>query len=452
MQIIAADQPLSKSMLWDIQRAYFLQAGMQAWQDDIVPHQISCNPFMARAYAQVALGYLQDCVKNKRIDQSKPLYVVELGAGSGRLMVHFIHQLLPLLEIGQLADLNIKFVLTDFVPQIIEFWQSHPTLKPLVEKGLLDFALFDVNDMRPLKLVHSGETLSAEVVQNPLILLANYFFDSIPQDSFVIEEGELAANLLTLYSSQPEPDLADSALWDRLELAYEAMPTDDQPYPVELYNEILADYEAQFSDTSITFPNIGLDCIRFWTQFGNVLLLTADRGYALAEALMGQDDPLPNLHGSFSMMVNYHAMSEYVERAGGVAFVAPHYQDNVQTLAYVLHGSADSNRQTQLAFEQAIVQNGPDDYFGLRRLLESQIEQMTLSQLLSLLRWSAYDGDLLRDCFGQLETLVQAEGEAWYEDVVEMLEKVKAQYLPIRPDDDLLAQIDQLIASLFDTA
>lgn len=44
---------------------------------------------------------------------------------------------------------------------------------------------------------------------NPFILIANYFFDSIPQDSFVIENEQLCQNLLTLYGSQPEPDLSD---------------------------------------------------------------------------------------------------------------------------------------------------------------------------------------------------------------------------------------------------
>ncbi|MFK7805955.1 MAG: hypothetical protein AB8G95_30265, partial [Anaerolineae bacterium] len=351
MQIFDADKPLSKSKLWDIQRAYFLNAGMQAWQDDVVPHQISCNPFMARAYAQVALGYLQDYAD--KLDKNEPIYLVELGAGSGRLLFHFLNQLLPLLETGQMADLKFKFVLTDFVPKIVKFWQSHPTLKPLVEEGVLDFALFDVTDTRPLELINSGETLSVERVKNPLILLANYFFDSIPQDSFVIEDGELAANLLTLYSTQPESNLADPSLWERMQLAYEAIPTDEEPYPADLYNEILADYEAQFPDTALTFPNVGLDCLSFWKQFGDVLLLTADRGYSQAEALIGQDDPLPNLHGSFSMMVNYHAISEWVERSGGTAFVAPHYQDNVQTLAYVLSQPTNELTQTQLAFEQA---------------------------------------------------------------------------------------------------
>jgi hypothetical protein len=34
--ILAADQRLSQSVIWEIQRDYFLANGMRAWQDDTV--------------------------------------------------------------------------------------------------------------------------------------------------------------------------------------------------------------------------------------------------------------------------------------------------------------------------------------------------------------------------------------------------------------------------------
>ena len=440
--LIEADKPLSQSLLWKIQRAYFESAGMRAWQDDVVPHTISCNPFMARAYANLIQGYLQDMAE--QIDPDAPLYIVELGAGSGRLTYHLIHQLSSLLD----NNFNVKFVLTDFTDSIVEYWRSHPQLVSLAEKGVLDFALFDVTDIRPLELLHSGRTLDPQSNKNPVILLANYFFDSIPQDSFVIENGELHNNLLSLYSgSDDEFVIIDPNLWDALSLAYEPLPSNGAPYENEIYNQILADYE-QLPDTSLSFPNIGLDCVQFWMGFGNVLLLTADRGTSHAEALIGQEDPLPNLHGSFSMMVNYHAISEFVERSGGRAFVPPHYQDNVQTLAYVLNNEDVSLPATQQAFEQSILQNNPDDFFGLRYHLIKQIPEMTIDQFMSLMRWSAYDADILRLGLDRLVELVQAE-PAWAEDVADMLLQVKRQYLPIRPDDDLISQIDSLLGEDF---
>ncbi len=440
--LLEADKPLSNSLIWDIQRTYFESAGMQAWQDDVVPHTISCNPFMARAYANLIKAYLHDMAG--QIDPEEPIYIVELGAGSGRLTHHLIHKL------GIFGDeaVQFKFVLTDFADSIIENWRSNPQLTQLVEYGVLDFAKFDVMNMGPLQLINSGETLSPDSTKNPVILLANYFFDSIPQDSFVIKNGELQANLLSLYSPQHESQLSDPTIWERLSLAYEPLPFDPNTYKNDLYNQILLDYEAYFedwSDTGLSFPNIGLDCINYWMGFGAGLLLSADRGFSNIDSMIGEGDPLPNLHGSFSMMVNYHAITEFVERSGGRAFVPSHYQDNLQTVAYAFQMQERTLKATELAFEQTIIQNSPDDFFGMRYHLLKQIPEMSIDQLVSFLRWSAGDADVVRVALDVLPKLVEAD-PAWTGDVVNLLTEAKAQYLAIREDDDLIGRIEKFIA------
>ena len=98
--IIDADKPLSQSLLWQIQRTYFEQAGMKAWQDDVVPSNISSNPVMARAYSQIVFGYLRDCFATAQrgefeLDPSQPLNIIELGAGSGRMAYHFLQTFWP---------------------------------------------------------------------------------------------------------------------------------------------------------------------------------------------------------------------------------------------------------------------------------------------------------------------------------------------------------------------
>ncbi|MAT96702.1 MAG: hypothetical protein CL608_06120, partial [Anaerolineaceae bacterium] len=276
--IIEADKPLSQSLLWDIQRAYFLQAGMAAWQDDVVPSDISSNPVMARTYSQILFGYLRDCFAAAQqgdfaLDPSQPINIVELGAGSGRLAYHFLQ---TFYQQSPFASQPIRYIMTDFVPQILDFWQGHGRFQPYIDSSILDFGLFDVMVMRPFTLRNSGQIFAPDTVQNPVILIANYFFDSIPQDSFVIEDGLLCQNLLTLSSSQPEPDLGDPAIWERLALHYEPIPLEKSFYDKPLYNQILDEYEAALPDASFSFPNVGLDCVQFWREFGNgrLLLLT----------------------------------------------------------------------------------------------------------------------------------------------------------------------------------
>ncbi len=453
--ILAGDQRLSQSLIWQIQRHYFQNNGLQAWREDIVPHAISSNAVMACAYGQVVLGYWRDWAmavapNPQTVNPDQPFYIVELGAGSGRLAYHFLHHLLPQLEQSPLAGLSFKYVMTDFVPEILAFWQEHKRFQPWIEAGILDFALFDATKMGPLTLRHSQQILTPDQHHQPVVLIANYFFDSIPQDNFVLAEGQMCENLLTLSSSHPEPDLADPTIWERLQLAYEAIPLQQPYYDEAIYNEILADYEANFPDTTFTFPNVGLDCVRFWQGFGNsrCLLLSADRGYTLPESLLDQGDSLPNLHGSFSLMVNYHAIGQYVHRAGGQVLHPSHYQDNLQVVAYLLGDVPQNGRETHLAFHQAISQGGPDDFFALKTALENHLEHLTLPQILSYVRFSAYDAGIFADCLPTLLAQIPHTSPAWYTDVYDVTAKVWQGHFPLSEDDDLAKAIGRLLTAM----
>ncbi len=444
--MLAGDQRLSKSILWDIQREFFLNQGIHAWQEDIVPHYISSNPFMARTYSQLVLGYLRD-ISAGEIDQTQPIYIIELGAGSGRLAYHFLHQFHERLAQTTFSEIPVKFVMTDFVPNTLTFWQEHTHFKPWVDAGHLDFALFDVQSPTSLHLVHENCTLTSDKLQNPFVLIANYFFDSIPQDGFAILDGQLCENLLTVYSTQPEPNLGDPTIWDRLHLAYEAIPLEQPYYPDDDYNHILDLYEAYLPDTKLLFPNGGLDCLKFWQGYGNgrFLLVSSDRGHTLPESLLQEEDPLPNLHGSFSMMVNYHAISQYVQLQGGLALQASHYQSNLQVAAYLLGETAQDGIETKLAFNDTILTGGPDDFFSLKAALEHTLPQLSLPQILSYLRLSCWDADIFVACLPNLRKQILAESDAWHNDIYQVLLNVWQQYLPLQSDEPIKNAINDLL-------
>ena len=50
-----------------------------------MPQSITSSPFIARAYARIALGYLRDVAAE--LDRSQPFYILELGAGDGKFML-----------------------------------------------------------------------------------------------------------------------------------------------------------------------------------------------------------------------------------------------------------------------------------------------------------------------------------------------------------------------------
>ncbi len=177
---------------------------------------------------------------------------------------------------------------------------------------------------------------------------------------------------------------------------------------------------------------------------GRFLLLTADRGYTQAESLIGQENPAPNLHGSFSLMVNYHAISQYVALNAGLILQPTHYQDNLQISAYLLGQQPQNGLETTLAFNDAIGQAGPDDFYALKQAIEPHLGSFSLPQLLSYLRLSTWDADIFTDCFPTLLTLVQQADPIWYADVQEIITKVWQQYLPLQINTDLEDNINQL--------
>src|SRR5512133_2789896 len=81
---LESGRPLAQSSLWRLQRRYFDEAGIAAWSAGDVPLYVTSNPFIARTYAQTVAAFVRDGMTAQTIDPSQPLYVLELGAGSGR--------------------------------------------------------------------------------------------------------------------------------------------------------------------------------------------------------------------------------------------------------------------------------------------------------------------------------------------------------------------------------
>ena len=119
----------------------------------------------------------------------------------------------------QEAGFCFKYVVTDFSHANFGFWMNHPRLHDLFALGVLDFAVFDAeaepgcaggehgehagNREREgkgndgpgtpgermwgsgcLRLELSGEELRPGDLDNPIIVVANYVFDSLKQDAF----------------------------------------------------------------------------------------------------------------------------------------------------------------------------------------------------------------------------------------------------------------------------
>lgn len=457
--ILEKDKRLSESIIWQIQQNYYRQQGVDAWRKGVVPHYVTSNPFIAGAYARVARAFVRDCQEVGSAGESTlfppfaadhPLYVVELGAGSGRFSYHFLKKFFFPHGGPSLESVPVKYIMTDISPANLKFWQAHASLKPLVEAGLLDFALFNVGQDQQLKLAVSGQVLSAETVKNPLIIIANYLFDTIPQDCFYIKKGQLHESLVTVSSSQAERNLNDPALIKRVKLQYRHRPITANYYTQPDLNRLLGYYRQQLDDTTLLFPRAALDSIRQFSLMtnGRLLLLSADKGYAQEEALAGWRDQVLTVHGSFSMMVNYHAIEQFVRNMQGRALHTGHSHYSLNISAFLLGQHLAVYPETQQAYQEAIDTFGPDDFFVLKEGVQKNYDDFSIAQLVAFLRLSGWDADIFFACcqslLNQLKEATSDEQKA----LVEMAHKVWDTYYPLGEIEDVPFQLGMVLYTI----
>lgn len=453
--LLEVEQRFSQSLLWQLQRRFFEHEGIQAWQQGQVPHYITSNPHIANAYAQVVLGFLQDCHRHSctpssslsQVDQSldltldptQPIYIVELGAGSGRFAYHFLKKFQAAYAQSPLQRPVVRYILTDFTEQNLTFWQTHPAWQPWIDQGLVDFACFDAEHDPSMTLTQSGAVLTAGSLTNPLIVIANYVLDTIPQDLFWIQAGQLFESRVTLTSPQAEPDINHPDLLKRLAVHYTQRLITGDYYADAALNQVLHDYQTTLADTYLLFPNVALRCLGHLRQFccDRMLLLSADKGYSHAEDLIAKPEPGITLHGSFSLMVNYHAIGQYVQHQGGLFLTTPHRPQSLNICGSVFGTHPHNHPATRRAFTQAIVQNNPDDFYALKNVIVTHCQTLTLEQLLAYLRLSGWDAKIFLDCFSSLITKLDALSPSMQVEVYQSVQHIWDTYYPIGESRDL---------------
>ena len=432
---------LSRSLLWKLQRAWFDGEGIRAWNENVVPHYVTSNPWIASACAKVVFGWLRDVEAS--LDRAAPLVIAELGCGSGRFGYLFLRRLLEMLERSRFRDLRIRYVFTDFTEYNLDILRSHPALQELVGDGVVDFARFDVETSRELHLSHSGEVLTSATMCNPMVVFANYVFDGTPMDCFSVVDGALHESLVTLSVPDEEPDLDDPTLIERLTVDYDHVPVaGGGHYENPAWNRILDGYTHGLCDSSLLFPSAALSCIDRLRALANdrLLLLSADKGEVDEQSLHGRALPRPVVHGSFSFGVNFHAIGSYVSGEGGEMLVTSHRGTSLNVVACLFGGDAP---ETRLAFEENIERRGPDDFFSWRQ--NRPYDAMSLSDLIGVIRFSGWYHTIFLHCFSALLMVATNATPLMQEKLRELARNVWHVYFPSREPYDVALHLGLLL-------
>jgi tetratricopeptide (TPR) repeat protein len=426
--------PCSKSHLWKLMMSFYDRKGPDSWSQGIVPHFITCNTFIAKSYVKVLHGWIQDCLRPNAVmplDINEPLYIVELGAGSGKFSYFMLKYLEEMQNTCDFPLQKIKFIMTDFTASNFQFWQNHSALKPYFDKGILDAGIFDAVNDHEIKLWKAGTSLTTGSSKNPVVIVANYLFDTLYHDIFQIDHGELREGLISVGSKHgEEPDPLDPEIIQRLDNHYKYLPitTDyykeeegDEQHLQKIFDWYCHNFNA--SQASILFPIGAMRALRRLSKFSNnrLLVISGDKGNNNPDQFVGFMDPHIAVHGSFSLMVNYHAIGAYFTSKGGFTLHNPQEEASLKVSTFILcpetiyqnheltekHIEFFGNGLTLLdekrsemfpylkqSFHDFIDCFGPNDFFVLQKSLKEDLSNPPLRTIVSLLKLSDWDPDV----------------------------------------------------------
>lgn len=435
--VVESFKPFSESLIWSLNRDYYEETGIDAWRQSKVPHYLTSNSMVGKTYAELILGFLKDLAAKGQIKEK--VYILELGAGHGRLAFHILKHLDRLISMTG-ADLpEYCYVLSDIVEGNLDFFQSHPQFESWFEKEQLDVAYFDAMESKELVLRNSGEQIVSYQLEQPVIAIANYFFDSIPNDLFWISENVISTCSVALTSQSDPHNMEPAALLESISLEYQKQPIENPFYEDENENAVLEAYGGKFKETHILFPHKGLKCLRHIQRLSNkgLLLLSLDKGFSELKALANSGEPEIITHGSFSVWVNFHALGAYCEQLGGKAMLPEFSSFHLQLGCLQFLDQGDTYKETQAAYTKYVDDFGSDDLNTIKKFTYQNIQHMGVADILALMRLNYYDSTFFENILPGLKVACQRITIQERRRLAEVLHQVWEMYFTLGEPFDL---------------
>ncbi|ULL16536.1 tetratricopeptide repeat protein [Paenibacillus sp. H1-7] len=427
----------SEAPIWNVQRQYYEEEGTKAWNNDQVPQYITSNPMIANAYAEMIFGFLQDRA-NKEYSLD-PVLIVELGAGAGRLAYHVLHELCQLRDYAGISLPRFRYIMTDLAMNNVMAWKEHPALQSFITEGVLDFARFDAVHDKVLNLIVSGTTVSEGDLKQPLIIVANYFFDSIPQELIYVGDGQIYETDVYIEYPEHSDSLKPSEWLDQITLHYEhrrAPEYEQETYP---YRNVISLYQEQLEDSHILFPAAGITCLEHLNLLSQAgfLLITADKGDHLLDNWKFAEPPVLVLHGSFSLTANYHAIQHVFEKRGAAALFPPHHYKNINVGCILNLEKPMEYPNMRLAYRRCVERFGPDEFFVMKGWVDRNLDSMELEQILSFWRLGGYDAEFFIQSTKQISRLLPEANDEEKQDILRGIQLMWSSYYVMEQRYDL---------------
>jgi tetratricopeptide (TPR) repeat protein len=454
-QLLETDVPLSQSVIWRLQRDFYAQRGLKAWTEDLVPSYITNNPFIAEIYAQIVFGYLTDCMQGPQagarpLSAQNPLHILELGAGTGKFSWLFLRRITDLLRKTKIVPQILRYSMSDCSESLLAEWRANPRLTEFVSDGILEFKLLNAGGEDNAALSASANAHpSATQTNGPLVVIANYVFDSLPQDAFMIANGQIAEALVSttdagITSGSGISGDQRTGTLSPLHLSFKNVTLSPDRYAEKSWNAILEHYRANLPAATVLFPSAALNLLQQLrnSSDGRMLVLAADKGFTREDDLvLSQGPPTLEFHASghcFSQQVNFDAFARYFWTIGGESLLPQKHFSSLSVCAFIAHRPGDNFPATKAAYEESQSTFGPDDLFALMSWLNAHLEEVSIVQALALLRLTHWDTTAFLRLFPIIARQLRS-ASAERNDLLQAIRNTWANHYPVTGAENVLA-------------
>ena len=438
----------SKSLIWQLNRNFYTEEGMSVWSDAKVPHEITNSSLAATTYAELIYALLKDLESKNKTDDI--VYILELGAGHGRLCYNILNHLENLISSNNGCSTKYCYVLSDIVEENLAFLSNHPQLKKYYEAGQLDIAYFDATVSQELILRQSNKTIANGELDQPILTIANYFFDSIPNELFHFHDKNMFSCSISIDSSIDPVGKSAQDLLGELEMTVHRSEALEPAYKNKIFNEILSQYIQLESDTYILFPKTALECLANISALSKtgLILLTMDKGFKEIQDLTNRAQPDFVTHGSFSLWVNFHALSEFCIKNGGHSFVDSSTNLSIELACLCFTDEPFEYHHLKQTYRKYSKQLNLDDLNSLKKMVYKNMATVNLSELLGLIRLNAYDASIFINALPRIKQLSNKISLKQRSRLKQTIHLVWDKYYAIKKDYDFSYELGGLMYDL----
>ena len=435
----------SNSPLWDLQKNYYKDAGIDAWSKATVPFTATTNNFVANGYAQTIKMFISDVEQLNK--NSLPINIIELGTGHGRFSFLLLQSLCKIFN-----EINIPFryIMTDVADVSIKAWSEHIKLKPFIDKGILDFAIFDVVSQKDTKLFFSKESFENKIKNHTNVIIANFLFDVLPYDIFRVKNGNIQECLVNIDYDNNKKEIPE--IIKSIDKQYIYMPINKEYYDVPKWNRLLEYYKDNLiEDTTFQFPISVLKTFDYFKSLSNSCLwLIAEEAIIDIKQFKNNKNINMNLNGGFDVRVNLHALFEYIKNKDTLFLSSDFPDERFDSYGVLTNIDKKKFNMTKDMFMQTQVLFGPRSFFRLIVSLRRNKIELTDDGLLSLFELSKYDPYLFKKFNTNLLNICKNTRGFKKEALLEAFHKALDNYYDIGESFDMEFTIGRLFFELKD--